>query len=137
MSSCENKVLGLDQFGTPISLNYRGSESYKTWLGALVTITTQVLVLITIVRVCGEFWTREGQTEVFRQEKIDINSKEQFQLGAMNSTIALFTHEYLDDQIHGEWQAYRVTKDKSAKEEKILEPISLHECEEPVRTELL
>ena len=41
--------LSLDAFGTPISLNYKGSNSYKTSLGAFLTLSLRGFMLTLII----------------------------------------------------------------------------------------
>ena len=38
-------LLDLDIYGHPVSLNYKGSDMYKTWLGSACTMIVYLLVL--------------------------------------------------------------------------------------------
>ena len=35
-----------DVFGEPVSLNYKGDSHFRTWIGAVVTITIKSFLLI-------------------------------------------------------------------------------------------
>ena len=44
--SFREMFVSLDTFGTPVSLNYKGESSYKTILGALITIALKIFMLV-------------------------------------------------------------------------------------------
>ena len=44
MSNCLKKFKTLDLFGQPVSLNYRGSTSYQTKLGALFSLIFMIVI---------------------------------------------------------------------------------------------
>ena len=45
MFSFAKFLLRRDRFGHPISVNYRGSETHQTWLGSLLSIGINFLVV--------------------------------------------------------------------------------------------
>lgn len=47
--------LGLDIFGHPIGVHYRGRSVYQTKLGALCTILSYALMLVNTVTLFNEF----------------------------------------------------------------------------------
>ena len=42
----EDFLVGQDAYGQAVSINYRGSDSFKTKLGALCTLITTVIMLV-------------------------------------------------------------------------------------------
>ena len=44
-----NFFLGLDKLGHPFTVTYKGNETHPTKLGAIITITIQILVIIKLV----------------------------------------------------------------------------------------
>ena len=52
-----------DIFGQPISILYKGSNTYKTKLGALCTILVSVLVLVNTLILTEGFINHTQQTE--------------------------------------------------------------------------
>jgi hypothetical protein len=75
-------VKSQDIFGEPISLNYNGSDTFKTIPGAILTIVTKVFLLGTFFVMAGYIvnqsnWTMTDQTVV-----LDSNEfKEQINMG--------------------------------------------------------
>ena len=51
--------LGRDILGHSISINYRGNTSYNTYLGALLTIGVQMLVLVQLVQKSIDLYSME------------------------------------------------------------------------------
>ena len=50
MPSFAKFMLGRDRLGHPFSLNYGGSNTHKTWLGSILSIGINVLLLIILVQ---------------------------------------------------------------------------------------
>ena len=46
MTSFAKFLLDRDRLGHPFTLNYRGRSTHSTWLGAVISIGINVLVLI-------------------------------------------------------------------------------------------
>ena len=47
--SLSEKLRDFDGFGSPVSLNYHGSDTYKTKLGAIATIFVQALGFYSLI----------------------------------------------------------------------------------------
>ena len=45
MNYIDDKFIGLDMYGTPISVNYRGESSYNTRFGALLSLISWFLLI--------------------------------------------------------------------------------------------
>lgn len=59
----EQFLVDQDIFGHPITVNYRGSDTYKTRLGAFCTLATLVLVLINMGTLIVQFNDGSNQKE--------------------------------------------------------------------------
>ena len=46
MGKLTDKFIGLDQYGEPITLNYRGDSTYKTRFGATLSLITIFLLIV-------------------------------------------------------------------------------------------
>ena len=44
-----NKIVEKDIFGHPIGVHYRGSDTFKTFLGSLCTLASYVLIIVYFV----------------------------------------------------------------------------------------
>ena len=45
MSTFLHFLKNRDSHGTPVALNFKGNETHRTWLGAFLTIVTNLIVL--------------------------------------------------------------------------------------------
>lgn len=62
-SSFAKFFVGRDIFGQSITVNYKGSDAYRTKLGALFTIVTYVLILINGIALVEGFLNGSKQSE--------------------------------------------------------------------------
>lgn len=62
-SSFKKFLVNLDIFGQPITVLYKGSDTYKTKIGALCTILVTVLILINTVMLAKGYINNSRQTE--------------------------------------------------------------------------
>ena len=46
MGILTDKFIGLDSYGVPVTVNYRGDDTYKTRFGAMLSIITLTLLTI-------------------------------------------------------------------------------------------
>lgn len=75
--SIKRFVRGLDDFGHPIQVNYKGEETFQSLLGSVLTIVVQVLTVINIVRAIKEITLmQEPQIESY---EVPISVEEQMQ----------------------------------------------------------
>ena len=49
------RLMSQDIFGAPISVHFRGSQSYQTRLGAVCTIATFILALVNTINLTQDF----------------------------------------------------------------------------------
>ena len=63
----ENKLVqffvSLDTFGRPLSVNYKGSDTYKTKLGAFCTLAVYVLMAINLINLTTAYVSNSNQVE--------------------------------------------------------------------------
>ncbi len=67
-----------DIYGHPISVHYKGSESYKTLLGALCTVATYVLIGINLFTLLTTFNDGSNQNEISRVNYFDNYETEDY-----------------------------------------------------------
>ena len=60
-----SKLTGIDQYGHPIGVHYKGSDTYKTILGSLCSIATLVLITINTLSICTKFIDHSDQSEFY------------------------------------------------------------------------
>ena len=93
-----NKVLKaikyLDTYGRPISLQYKGSDTFRTSLGAACTILTYSAVLIYLISLLIAFSDGSKQSESVQLLQMDT-----FKAGAFNLTDHNFEIQILGREI--------------------------------------
>ena len=52
-----------DVYGHPVGINYRGSDSFKTKMGAFCTLTTLIVVLLNTTTLVTAFFDGSRQDE--------------------------------------------------------------------------
>ena len=57
-----NVIINSDRFATPISFNFKGKESFKTWIGGFVSITILTYILIYLSFLIKVLVNREAST---------------------------------------------------------------------------
>ena len=62
-SRLTNWLVDKDIYGHPVSVNYQGSDSFKTKAGALVTLCTFTLILFNLVNTIAAFNDGSRQSE--------------------------------------------------------------------------
>ena len=55
MGKLSSLFLEMDMYGHPIRVTYRGSDAYKTRLGALLTLLTYILMIVYSVNLFIDF----------------------------------------------------------------------------------
>ena len=62
MASFTKFLLARDRLGHKFSLNYKGDESHKTWLGTSLSLFINILVLIILVEKTEELFLMRNPT---------------------------------------------------------------------------
>ena len=60
-------ITGYDQFGVPITVNYKGDDTYKTFFGAICTICVIILMLMFTFDAFDKMVNRTDPDRVFYQ----------------------------------------------------------------------
>mmetsp|Transcript_12736 Transcript_12736/g.17156 ORF Transcript_12736/g.17156 Transcript_12736/m.17156 type:complete len:164 (-) Transcript_12736:1228-1719(-) len=63
MNRLENWLIDWDIYGQPITVQYRGSDTLKTRMGALCTLITYILLLINMIALIKAFSTQSNREE--------------------------------------------------------------------------
>ena len=62
-SQLSSWLVDKDIYGHPVSVNYQGSDTFKTKLGAFVTLCTLTLILFNLVNTLAAFNDGSRQSE--------------------------------------------------------------------------
>ena len=79
----ENYLISYDRWGKAITVNYKGSGVYKTRLGALLSISSYILLIIFTVNLFTAFIDGSKQTETTQTLKYDTFGGEPRKLSDM------------------------------------------------------
>ena len=72
---------GLDIFGHPIGVHYRGSDKYQTHLGACCTILAYVIMAFNCYTMTVEFWDHSRQEQTTEVLVSDIYDSPSYYFG--------------------------------------------------------
>ena len=76
----QNFLKDRDIFGYPIGVQYRGSKTYKTWLGTMCTFTVWILILVNAVTLSKALIDTSRLEEKYSQSKIDRFHEDPYKL---------------------------------------------------------
>ena len=70
-------VRSFDKFGTPIPLNYEGSDTYKTTGGALLSLCAILLITVGLLKgfrnlVLNKDWTEKSLIEILKKKELEV-----------------------------------------------------------------
>ena len=138
MSGIIDFFVSLDIFGHPVGVNYKGSGTYQTKLGAFVTLSIQSLMMFNLVTLCIAYYDRSKQVEVYQATKFDRFLSDQYHLQDNNVTISLLSSTPLTPDIG----KFKVMNDKNCKkseakciEEGTIEVANTVECSQEFKEE--
>ena len=86
----EDFLVGQDAYGQAVSINYRGSDSFKTRLGALCTLITTVMMLFNFGTLMTAY--REGSKQEEKSQTLQFDPWTQgdsFNLQEQNFKVAV------------------------------------------------
>ena len=83
-------LTGQDKFGYPITINYRGNDTFQTQLGGLCTIVTQLLMLFNFVTLSIAFFNQSKQDTQTLMEVFDRFQEPAFNLQENKFNVTLF-----------------------------------------------
>ena len=80
MSKLTEFLVSQDMFGQPVTVNYRGSDVFRTKFGAIFSLTTYALMLFNLINLVQSFFDGSKQIESQRTEKFDRFKEDGFSL---------------------------------------------------------
>ena len=95
----EQLIVDQDIYGHAIGVHYRGSDAYKTRLGALFTLVTYILMAINTVSLIIVYRDGSRQEEKFQVTKINRFNSEAVNLSDHSLEIATFILPPLPQQV--------------------------------------
>ena len=109
-------IKSIDIYGHQVGVNYKGSPSYNTLFGSLMTILTSVIVLIYALDQLCMLTTHQNQEISTRIEKINLQQTGQVYLREYDYNYFLTVLAYLENgniemnyeipETIGSWDAY-------------------------------
>ena len=72
LTAALGRLNGLDIYGHPIGVQYRGGGTFTTKLGGLVTIATLVFIVLNTVNIVSSFVNKTDQSEFYQRLKTDM-----------------------------------------------------------------
>ena len=72
MKKFTNFFVSKDMFGQPVTVNYRGSDVFRTKIGALLSLATYILIVFNSISLVHSFFDGSKQSESQRTEKFDL-----------------------------------------------------------------
>ena len=73
-------IISTDMFGSPVVVNYKGSDVYQTKLGAFFSLATYALMIINLVSLLQDFFNNSRQSESQQTKKFDTYFGESYSL---------------------------------------------------------
>ena len=74
-------MVGKDVYGHPVGINYRGSDSFQTKMGALCTLATLIVVIVNSTSLGKAFFDGSKQDEKVSTTVQDLFETEDYVFG--------------------------------------------------------
>ena len=94
-----DKIVAQDIFGRPIHVNYKGSDSYQTRIGALCTVLTYTIMIFNLITTSQAFLSHANQEEKSRTTTVDSFDTPAFYLEEHMFELSVLTNMPLDPRI--------------------------------------
>ena len=91
-------LISTDMFGSPVVVNYHGSDVYQTKLGAFFSWATYALMIINLVGLIQDFFNNSRQSESQKTQKFDTYFAESFSLQENIFDISLLSIGHLPEK---------------------------------------
>merc|ERR1712151_1190869 len=120
MQAIDDKFIGLDTHGVPITVNYRGSDMYKTRMGSVFSLIAYFLILFFALKNGNKLVNRLSPSITVTEETRDLSNDDEA-FGMKTNGIAFFVESTIIDEtdenvvIHdipekyARWQAFQVS----------------------------
>ena len=103
MKNLKEFVLDQDIYGHPISVHFKGKNTYNTWLGVLCTLMVNAIVFKSFLVLGGGFIDGSRQDEKVNTEKYDRFDSEAMNLEDMGVKFYVFPSLYRVE--YDEWNS--------------------------------
>ena len=99
------RLTGLDLFGQPIRVNYKGSTTFQTVLGGICTLLYAVMILINFYQLSVAFKDGSNDKHAFSTKVFNRYKSEAFNLSENGVELAATSLESFPKDM-GEWVAW-------------------------------
>ena len=99
MKRCGKKLVEFDRYGHQVGVHFKGSGTYNTKLGAIMTLATYTLVLINMVSLLIAFFDSSKQVENSQVKKVDSFYSGPYTLGEESYDVNLITTPALKPEL--------------------------------------
>ena len=89
LKKLDNFIVSLDGYGTAVGVHYRGSSSYQTRLGALVSIVTFILMTANLINLTLAFFDGSMQVKTAQTLKYDTFGVKPYNLNEMRFEVQI------------------------------------------------
>ena len=104
-ASIARLMKGLDIYGHPVTITYKGNSSYNTLLGGFLSLATFMLVAANTVQLVTDFFTYENQQEDFRV--VNLSNLEMPEMNLKDNGMIFYLVQGMDiPSTIGRWKAY-------------------------------
>ena len=108
MSKLYGLIKSQDIYGHGIGIQYRGQDSHKTGLGALLTIFSYVLVSVYLAARVQEFFDNSSQIEQVNKKSVDLFDEPVINLNESHFSLIAGSNYPIPKGI-GEWKTKSLT----------------------------
>ena len=136
MKKLAKLVAQQDIYGHPIQVNYQGDDTYKTYLGAFVTLAIYGLIFFNSMTLFEAFRDGSKQSENIQTVQFDRWNSSDYNFAEQNLKITLMTFPPIDESL-GKFRMYQTNHCSSTDIEECFEDdensayeIELVECDE-------
>ena len=114
-SQFANFFVNQDIYGHAIGVNYRGSGTYKTKMGAFCTLATYVLIFVNLIMLVIAFNDGSMQNETLQRLELDRSSSDPFSFLEYNMELMFVVNNYIPPSI-GTFRVEQRFGDKTIRE---------------------
>ena len=92
LKKLQSSILGLDIYGHPIHVHFRGETTYKTWFGVLCTLFVYAIVAQSMIVLGRVFIDGSRQDEKVTIQKFDRHESDRFYLKEQGIELYVFAY---------------------------------------------
>ena len=89
-----DSLLGLDLYGHPIAVNFRGQSTYQTWLGVTCSLLVYAIVFQSLITLSTVFIDGSRQDEKVNVVNYDRFDSKAYNLKDYGITFYIFPYNY-------------------------------------------